>query len=211
MPIQVIVPEALENTSMRRKVCASLAHIHREGSPDDLLSQLGVDFLGELFYPAVAASPASVVVTLEEKEKIVGFAAATTDTKGFLEIVVGSRPLESIYYGISRLLLKPWNATGVLAALRLRTPVVSTPTAEILMISILPLFRGKKVGRDLLGALHRELTHRRIRTCLARVREENGAAVALYESSGYVEIGEVRFRGSVWKWMGRSLCEIRSS
>ncbi len=60
--------------------------------------------------------------------------------------------------------------------------------AELYQIAVLPEFRGRKIGKRLLTALHGKMRERGAVTCFLEVRSRNNAARALYEGCGYEEI-----------------------
>jgi len=72
----------------------------------------------------------------------------------------------------------------------------SQSTVEILMITTATEYRGRGFGVKLLSMLDDDLGKRGIQVCLARVREDNAHAMAMYKTIGYHEIGSVTFNGS---------------
>jgi ribosomal-protein-alanine N-acetyltransferase len=60
---------------------------------------------------------------------------------------------------------------------------------EVLNVAVEPGFRGKGLAGQMLDALIIELGARGVRTAYLEVRESNRAALALYGSRGFTEIG----------------------
>jgi ribosomal-protein-alanine N-acetyltransferase len=61
--------------------------------------------------------------------------------------------------------------------------------AEVLNVAVEPDFRGKGLAGQMLDAVLIELGGRGVRTAFLEVRESNRAALALYASRGFAEIG----------------------
>ncbi|HMJ05283.1 MAG TPA: ribosomal protein S18-alanine N-acetyltransferase [Chthoniobacterales bacterium] len=61
--------------------------------------------------------------------------------------------------------------------------------AEVLNVAVDPQFRGKGLAGQMLDAVLIELSSRGVRTAFLEVRESNAAALSLYTSRGFSEIG----------------------
>jgi ribosomal-protein-alanine N-acetyltransferase len=61
--------------------------------------------------------------------------------------------------------------------------------AEVLNVAVHPQFRGKGLAGQMLDAVLIELSSRGVRTAFLEVRESNAAALSLYTSRGFSEIG----------------------
>lgn len=206
MHISPIGKEILNNPSELRYVCASIAKLHCESSPDDLSAQFGETAMSDLIYPGIAASPSAVVLILWNERKIVGFVAAVKSMKKCMQKIVMAHPIKSIQYAMRSFVFNPGQIRDVLSALvLLKAPLVQEPLAEIFMISVSIQHRGKGMGRRLLSALYEESAQHNIKTCLARVQQNNEKALAMYRACGYHDIGSVVFRGAQWKWMAFDL------
>jgi ribosomal-protein-alanine N-acetyltransferase len=64
--------------------------------------------------------------------------------------------------------------------------------AELLNLAVDPQSRGKGLAGQMLDAVLIEMSGRGVRTAFLEVRESNGAALALYGSRGFTEIGRRR-------------------
>jgi ribosomal protein S18 acetylase RimI-like enzyme len=144
-----------------------------------------------------------------EGETVAAFVAVALDMKQCLRQIVTSHPLRSAWYGFSCVLLRPRLWGAFLEAMRLHAPELAQPTAEILMITTAAEYRGHGHGVRLLSILDEALSSRGVQACLARVREDNPHALAMYKTSGYHEIGSVAFNGNQWKWLVHELADRR--
>lgn len=61
--------------------------------------------------------------------------------------------------------------------------------AEIITIAVHPRYRGKKIGQKLMDAVFRYLYHERAKVLFLEVDEKNSAALKLYKSFGFNEVG----------------------
>jgi Fur family transcriptional regulator, ferric uptake regulator len=94
-------------------------------------------------------------------------------------------------------LLSPPTGDGFVARLRgkligfgiLRTVL---DEAEIITIAVAPQHQRQGLGRQLLGALENTAGFHGAKTCFLDVAEDNAAALKLYASFGYLEIGRRR-------------------
>jgi [ribosomal protein S18]-alanine N-acetyltransferase len=62
--------------------------------------------------------------------------------------------------------------------------------AEILTIAVEAAFRGKGVGRALLGEVLRQASNAGAKAMFLEVAKDNAPALALYERLGFVKVGE---------------------
>lgn len=63
---------------------------------------------------------------------------------------------------------------------------------HILTIDVLPMYRRKGTGTKLLTEIEKILGGKGVQTCSLEVRENNSAALNLYEKLGYQRIGKLK-------------------
>jgi ribosomal-protein-alanine N-acetyltransferase len=80
-----------------------------------------------------------------------------------------------------------WQNEQLLAFIKLQ---IIFPEAEILNIAVDPEYQGKKLGRQLLQHIINNLTTENYQRIYLEVRKSNQAAIHLYESLGFNQIGE---------------------
>ncbi len=61
--------------------------------------------------------------------------------------------------------------------------------AHLQTLAVIPSLRGRGIGRHLLTALLAEATGRGMRRCLLEVKPDNDSAIALYQRTGFTELG----------------------
>jgi len=67
-----------------------------------------------------------------------------------------------------------------------------SPIGHILTIDVASGNRRKGIGTQLLKAIEKILRQKGVRKCSLEVREDNDAALRLYENSGYTQAGKLR-------------------
>lgn len=205
MQIGFVTSQSLRESNRLQVMCGALARLHAAGAPNDLMTQIGADFLENMFYRGLLVSPQAVVLTIMDGETLAAFAAVALDMKRCLRQIVASQPLRSVWYGFSHVLLRPKLWGPFIEAMLLHTPEHTQTTAEILMIATADTYRGRGLGVKLLSVLDDDLQRRGVQACIARVREDNVYAIEMYERNGYHEMGSVTFNGGQWKWLIRKL------
>jgi len=68
----------------------------------------------------------------------------------------------------------------------------SSMVGHILTIDVLPAFRRKDIGARLLQEIEGLLRNKSAKSMCLEVREDNAAAMALYQKMGYSRIGKLR-------------------
>jgi ribosomal-protein-alanine acetyltransferase len=68
----------------------------------------------------------------------------------------------------------------------------SALVGHILTIDVLPLHRRKGIAQKLLGEIERIFKEKGVKTCRLEVREDNVAALRLYQKLGYRKIAKLK-------------------
>ena len=193
-----------ENRRTRSSIlaeCEMLATLHSKGVPEDLLVKIGVAFLTNTFYASLLLDKNAILVGIREKDDLVAFVAATVDAKTLVWRIFKSHPFRSVWHGFSSILLQPSLWIPFMKALNLNAPAITSPAAEIFMITTESKYRGQNLGVKLLIELNKRLENQGIYSCYARVWSDKAAILKLYNKAGYKESGLVEFYGHRWKWM----------
>jgi len=80
-----------------------------------------------------------------------------------------------------------WEEQGVIQAHSVVSAVAGE--AELLTIAVHPEMQGKGLGRKMLGQVIEQAQRHQAEQIFLEVRESNSAAIALYENSGFCELG----------------------
>jgi ribosomal protein S18 acetylase RimI-like enzyme len=155
--------------------------LHAQAIDEGFLSSLGPSFL-TLLYRRMVRDARSFVVVAEDDGVVVGHAGATEDVghlyrqfllrDGFIAGAVAAPRL-----------LRQWRS--VLETLRYPSGDGDLPEAELLAVAVSDAFRGRGLGRALVGAVNEELVRRGIGNARVVVAESNAPALRLYQSSGF--------------------------
>jgi len=130
-----------------------IARIHFDSLPNDFLPKLGLDFLTNTFYPAVLSSPfGKIFVAINKLDEPVGFVLVTLNNNGFLTSILKNRFFDFLKIGISSSFISLENLRNNFQIVISSIFSKSTPdVGEIYIIAIKNSFRGKGVGKLLVG------------------------------------------------------------
>jgi ribosomal protein S18 acetylase RimI-like enzyme len=158
------------------------AALHAERIGEGFLVTLGTRFLTRL-YRRVVLSPYALLVVAESGTRLVGFAAAATDTRRFYGDFMRRDALPAALAAAPACLRAPHR---VWETFRYGTSDHGDlPTAEILSIAVVADAAGRGVGGSLLAAAQEDLA--RLGSPEARVVTAvgNDAALTMYRRAGF--------------------------
>lgn len=201
MRIEHITSESVRESEKIKTLCEAFAQIHEEGVLNDLLPQLGHNFLKRLFYPGLITSSDAIVFAVIDGEKPAAFLAASLQVKQSMKQIALRSLLRTFRFGVMHLLFRPWLWGPVIKTLFITQPGNIKDAAEILMVATAASYRRQGYALQLLDALHAELYNRGVNSCLARVREDNMPARMMYMRKGYRQIGSTIFNNAQWLWL----------
>ena len=160
-----------------------IAAIHCREISSGFLSQLGPGFLARL-YRFIAKSPHSFIFVSEEKGRVNGFIAGSTDSRRLYREFCHALPL-SIFLA---LLARMADLNFIRAALSIRKHMIGKAAgaqgAELLSIAVSREFQRKGIGCKLVRALSAEIKSRGRAECRVLVGKILGNA-RFYESAGF--------------------------
>lgn len=170
----------------------SVVMIHCDAFKGFFLTSLGVDFL-RFYYSVFVKSNETVTLVAEEKGKVIGFSAATMNSKGF-----NSRLIKNNFFAFGRLSLKLQfkNPKALFRLVRNLTKKSSEVEdneeyAELYSIGVDKSQQGRGIGKILLGeteAALKQMGVERVSLTTDCVNNEN--AVGFYRSMGYESLYE---------------------
>jgi ribosomal protein S18 acetylase RimI-like enzyme len=172
----------------------SVAALHAEQIGEGFLVTLGPRFLTRL-YRRVVLSPHALLVVAESATRLVGFAAAATDTRRFYGDFMRRDALPAALAAAPACLRTP---RRVWETFRYGTSDHGDlPTAEVLSIAVAADTAGQGVGSSLLAAAQEELA--RVGSLEARVVTAvgNEAALAMYHRAGFRQHARTEVHGGV--------------
>ena len=171
-----------------KRDAVAAARLHAEAIADGFLSSLGPTFL-TLLYRRIASWPRSFLFVAEEDGVVVGQAAATEDVGAlYRQFLVRDGALAGAV--AAPRLLRRWRS--VVETLRYPSGTERLPRAELLAVAVDDGHRGRGIGRALVLAANDELARRGVADARVVVASSNGAALALYRSSGFRQSATIR-------------------
>ncbi len=160
---------------------AAGARLHAEEITDGFLPALGPRFLTRL-YGRVVRSPRSFLIVAEEDGHVIGHAAATEDVGQLYRQFLLHDGVTAALVAVPGL-VRHWRR--VLETLRYPSRHTGLPSAELLAVVVEARCRGRGIGHALVAAANDELARRGVTDARVVVGVDNGAARALYRSSGF--------------------------
>jgi ribosomal protein S18 acetylase RimI-like enzyme len=175
----------------------SIVSLHRSALPDDLLPELGDEFLRDFFYPAVLTAPHVHSVVFEINHVVKGFVIFEAPV-GHLTNILKQLLKKKPWPILKALANNPRAIASLISTLR-STTSISQPLdiqtfAELFVIGIDESTRGQGIGKKMvsvgLQTLQKEESN--LEGCL--VRTSSTDAKKFYESLGCKLVGH-QFRG----------------
>lgn len=164
---------------------AAVAQLHRRGIHTGFLAALGRGFLEEL-YLVMLADPRSTVIVAEADGAVVGFIAGTAHTGAFYKRFLRTRSLRAAARAGWRL-VRPAVLRKAYETFRYGSSEDdgADEAAELLAMAVAHRFRGRGLGRDLVGALLTWAEEQSLQTMRVVVGAGNEAAITLYQRCGF--------------------------
>lgn len=174
---------------------AAMARLHRESLPTAFLPTLGDRFLRRL-YGAMTRDADAVALVAEERDRVVGFAAAVPSIATFYRRFVRRQGISSALVAAPHL-ARPSVVRRLIETARYPTRLDGVPDAELLSIAVDPSCRSRGVGSALARAAARALAEQDVREFKVVVGAENDGANRFYEGLGFRSVGPVALHAGV--------------
>jgi ribosomal protein S18 acetylase RimI-like enzyme len=177
----------LEVNSISINHIENITKLHLEAFDGFFLSELGSEFLST-YYNSVRENDRGVLLGCFEDNKLLGFCAATTLSKGFNKYLVKSNFFSFSKIGFFLLFTRHKALLRLLKNFTKSDPSVSDDGhyAELLSIGVSPTAQGKGVGKKLLMALEEYLNEMNVsKLSLTTDFYENEKTLNFYKGLGY--------------------------
>ena len=182
---------------------ASMAHIHATSGTPGLLSDLGEEFLRDVFYAGILRSPLGKAVVIEVGGAVAGFQTYSVDSDRLFSDIFRRRKTATVLALARASLRKPRVALDFAAtvlAVR-RSGEGSDIKAETVSLEVAPAYQGFGLGFLLLQAGVNELRRAGATRIKARILVENTAVERLHPPLGFRQGGRFRLHGRDWVLM----------
>lgn len=163
------------------------AYIHTQAFAGFFLTTLGINFLNTYYLSCLRDKNTIAVCACDENDQIIGFASGSIWSKGYNKNIISTNPLK---FGIAALRIV---FTKPLALVRLFNNLTKSNNendkgdyAELLSIGILPSYKGKGIGKQILIEFENEavrLNSKKI--SLTTDYYNNDDVVEFYKKLGY--------------------------
>lgn len=191
---------ALDIRDVQVSDVAWVVDVHLVSFPNFFLTFLGRPFL-ELLYREIASESGSVfLIAVLAGHGVVGFAAGVPDLRAFYRRILREKWIRFGVASLRAALLRPsiiprlWRALGAAEGVSL-----APCPATLMSIAVAPEAMNQGVGKRLLEAfLHGMASEGIQKICLTTDRDNNAAALRLYESSGFSVVREYQTPEKRW-------------
>lgn len=183
---------------MQRTHAARVAHLHCLALAGDFLPGLGPDFL-TVFYQAALDLQVGLGFVAIEDGGPVGFVLGSADTSSLFKRVVMSRAAALSWRAIPAVLRKPALITNVLETFLYPSKEGQSPQkAELVVIGLETAYRGRGLGRELVGALNDAFRAQGIRSYKVTVLQSRQGANNFYRALGFQYALEFELYKTSW-------------
>jgi len=177
-----------------------IARIHYSSLPNDFLPSFGVDFLSNIFYPAVLKSSfGKVFVALRNDDEPIGFVLVTTDSSAFLNEIVRNRLCKFLKIGIKSSVRSMENFKNnveiVLSSIFSKS---ESNIGEIYIIAVKKPFRGKGIGKLLIKKSIEFIEDQKLDGIKIKTISSNTKWINYFYSEGWKKEREFRLIGKVY-------------
>ncbi len=167
-----------------------ISTIHKESFDGFFLSELG-DYFLKVYYSAMLNNDKAILLGCYDNDKLVGFCAATTLSKGFNSQLIKSNFYSFLKVGISLLISKPLALIRIFKNLNKSSNSFEDngEYAELFSIGVLPTHQGKGIGKLLLDELESLLKNKQVQQLsLTTDYHDNEKALNFYRKSNYQDM-----------------------
>lgn len=169
---------------------ALVAQLHMQVFPGFFLSTLGYRFLKK-YYSVVLKHPETIcLLARNERDDIMGYVLGRACAAGYLKKIVKSAPLTFMWEGVKLLFSHPKALVRLVKNLDKKSDKKeikdSQEYAEIGLIGVMPEFKGKGIGHQLLDAFEKELKKRKVESLsLTTDYDDNKQTLIAYKAWGF--------------------------
>jgi ribosomal protein S18 acetylase RimI-like enzyme len=182
---------------LQSRCVEQVAGLHIEGIRTGFISSLGVDFVTVL-YEAIAESNTSFGFVAEENNKILGFAAFTTNINKLYKSVILKKGLRFAFLLAGKVFsLQQIRKVFETLFYPGRVKKMDLPSAELLSIVVATESQGRGLGSQLLRKGLAECAKRGIGKVKVLVSSDNKPANKLYLKFGFELVGQINSHGVV--------------
>jgi ribosomal protein S18 acetylase RimI-like enzyme len=183
-----------------------IVEIHMDAFPGFFLTLLGRSFLTELYRGFIVSDSAVMLVSIDQKGNVLGFAAGTANPQLFFKNLRNTRFIFFLFASMKALLLNPFIVTKKLISAVFYKGDRSNEimgAALLSSIGVRPRCSGEGVGSSLLNNFENYLSKRNVSSVyLMTDKEGNENVLKFYTLHGY------KIESSMKKSDGRLMCRL---
>ncbi|MFC1522182.1 GNAT family N-acetyltransferase [Elusimicrobiota bacterium] len=170
---------------------SDIARLHHECLPDDFCAILGLDFLEEVFYPAMFKDPKTSGVCAVAEGKAIGFVLFSSN-HSFLTRLVSDNPAYMSAKGLRRVYSPAFlrYVIEVLILLFIRKTRKEEKGAELGYIAVDSAYQGCGVGQAIVAQGLKDLSDMGFDQCWVKTLSSTPGTTRFYERLGYAKYDE---------------------
>ncbi len=169
-----------------------IVRVHEKAFEKFFLTSLGTNFLRLYYSSSLQNKKTILLISVDKKNNILGFAMGTILSKGFHKELIKENFLKFVYQGLIILLNKPHHIIRLFNNLNKNQSNLEQDDknyGELLSIGVSPEFKGMGVGKELVEEFEKNLKKRKCNTIsLTTDYYNNDYAVSFYKKNGYREL-----------------------
>ena len=169
-----------------------IVKVHEKAFKNFFLTSLGTNFLKLYYSSSLQNKKTILLISVDKKNNILGFAMGTILSKGFHKELIKENFLKFVYQGLIILLNNPNHIIRLFNNLNKNQSNLEQDDqnyGELLSIGVSPEFKGKGVGKELVEEFEKNLKKRKCNTIsLTTDYYNNDYTVSFYKKNGYREL-----------------------
>jgi len=177
----------------QKKEAQQIAEIHKKEIKKGFLSSLKKSFLEKL-YSAIIESRYSFCIVAQEKDRVIGFVAGTTDIDKLYSYFLKKYFFQSVFTLLPKA-VKLKNLKKIFETLFYPQKEKELPKAELLTIALKREFQGQKIGNQMLQEFILEMKGKGVEVFKVIVGQNLRSAIKFYEKNGFQFLKNITIHG----------------
>lgn len=172
-----------------------MTRVHLNSGLNDFITDLGKDFLSQIFYPEILKSEWGFGYVYLIDGKVAGFITGSLDSARYYKKMMRRKCPLLISLVFGKLLKNPLFFKDVIQATLFSLKCTKPPVKpDLSYIAVDSKFQGKGIGKQLVMKLIEHLKNNNLAGCWTKTEKENIRSNRLYKKCGFKIFRETKFR-----------------
>lgn len=187
-----------------QKDLSDIVNIHFKTLGDDLLPQLGKNFLLR-FYQYIDNSELEEIFIIKDEHQVIASCIISWQPNTILQRVVKKIFIYFIYALIINIVTNKKLFSSALKIFLNKTRFISQ-SPEIVYIFTNPMFQGKGIGKNVIEKVENSLRNKKINKYYVKtLNDKENKAINFYLKNGFKEIKSFNYAGNVYLYLEKCL------